>query len=75
MLTKYEKNYQIHLEQIQEQHFIRIKKPTLNDAGGGVGALGYRGRGQASQIHPTQAMRGTIQIHTLRQVKGLFSII
>ena len=38
ILTKYDKNDQIHVEQIQECHFLRIKKNNAkNIAAGGIG--------------------------------------
>ena len=44
ILTIYVKNHQIHVKQIQECHFLKIKKnPTLqiNQDLGEIGVLGY----------------------------------
>ena len=43
ILTKYDKNDQIHVEKIQERHFLEIKKSNAkNHTGlGWWGALGY----------------------------------
>ena len=41
MVSKFAQNDQIHVEKVQEHHFLRIKKATPNDAAG-EGTLGYR---------------------------------
>ena len=37
MLTKHDRNAQIHVEQIQERHFLRIKKAKAKNISKGLG--------------------------------------
>ena len=52
MLTEYEENNQMHVEQIQEHHFLRIKtNKAKNIAVGGGGSASIKYAAKAPSIH------------------------